>query len=105
MVAEQFSDEKSQTFREIKKEIDLSLNLLDEIKQAIKSNKDIMEMAKETIKNANILYQAGQGNIIDILDAQQILTEASIEYDKSTIDYLQTLAKLNYLTGNDKYPF
>lgn len=102
---EQFSDQKSQTFLEIKKEIDISLNTLNDIKNTIASNKEIMEMAKETIKNATILYQAGQGNIIDILDAQQILTEASIEYDKSTIDYLQTLAELNYLTGNDTYPF
>lgn len=105
IIAEQYADQKSQTFLEIKKEIDLSLNSLDEIKNTIKSNSKIMEMAKETIKNATILYQAGQGNIIDILDAQQILTEASIEYDKSIIDYLQTLAKLNYLTGNDTYPF
>ena len=105
IVIEQYSEQKQQAILEIKKEIDLRLNTLNEIQNNLKSNKEIIDMANETIKNASITYQAGQGNIIDILDAQQILTEASIEYDKSLIEYLQTLAKLNYLSGNNNYPF
>jgi len=105
IIVEQYSEQKQQAILEIKKEIDLCLNTLNEIQNNLKSNQEIIDMANETIKNASVTYQAGQGNIIDILDAQQILTEASIEYDKSLIEYLQTLAKLNYLSGNNNYPF
>jgi outer membrane protein len=105
IVIEQYNEQKQQAFLEIKKETAVCLNTLDEIQNNLKNNREIIKMAEETIKNASVRYQAGQGNIIDILDAQQILTEASIEYDKSVIEYLQTLAKLNYLSGNDDYLF
>lgn len=105
IIIEQYDRQKQDAFLEIKMEIDLSLNTLDENRNNIRSNLEIMNMANETINNASIKYQAGQGNIIDILDAQQILTEATIEYEKSFIEFLQTLARLNYLSGNDNYPF
>lgn len=101
----QYNDQKQQAFLEVKKEINLGLNTLDEIQKTITSNLKIIELADETINSASIKYQAGQGNIIDILDAQQIYTEAQILYQKSMIEFLQTLAKLNYLNGNDNYPF
>jgi len=104
-VVAQYNDQKQRGFLEVKKEIDLCLNTLDEIQKTISSNLKIIELANETINNASIKYQAGQGNIIDILDAQQILTEAQIAYQKSMNEFLQTLAKLNYLNGNDNYPF
>mgnify|MGYP004703196873 CR=1 FL=1 len=105
IVVEQYNDQKQQAFLEVQKEIDLCLNAMDEIQKNIQSNLKIIELADETINSASIKYQAGQGNIIDILDAQQILTEARIAYQKSMIEFLQTLAKLNYLNGNDNYPF
>lgn len=105
IVVEQYNDQKQQAFLEVQKEIDLCLNDLDEIQKNIQSNLKIIDLAYETINSASIKYQAGQGNIIDILDAQQILTEARIAYQKSMIEFLQTLAKLNYLNGNDNYPF
>ncbi len=105
IVVEQYNDQKQQAFLEVQKEIDLCLNALDEIQKNIQSNLKIIDLADETINSASIKYQAGQGNIIDILDAQQILTEARIAYQKSMIEFLQTLAKLNYLNGNDNYPF
>ena len=46
------------------------------------NNEIIINLATETLNNATIKYQAGQGNIIDILDAQTILTEKNIEYRK-----------------------
>lgn len=102
---DQYSDQKNQAFWEVKKEIDMSVNTLGELRNNLSNNKEIIGMAEETIKNASLKYQSGQGNIIDILDAQQILTEATIEYEKAMIEYLQTLAELHYLGGNDDYPF
>mgnify|MGYP005858350381 CR=1 FL=1 len=102
---EQLKDEKNQILQDIKKQIDLTLNSIIDLKVEIGNHKKIIELAGETLENASVQYQAGQGSIIDVLDAQTILTEANIAYGKSTISYLQTLAMLHYLTGNDNYPF
>ncbi|MBN2818786.1 MAG: TolC family protein [Bacteroidales bacterium] len=101
----QLNDEKSQAFLDLKKEIDFTLNSINDIKSEIINNQKIIDLAKETLNNALVKYQSGQGTIIDILDAQSILTETTIAFNKSTISYLQTLTKLHYLTGNDNYPF
>lgn len=102
---EQMSVEKNQSFLEIKSEIDLVLNDIESIKQDIENQKVIIDLATETINNASVKYQAGQGTIIDILDVQTILTEATIAYNKATILFLQSLVKLHYLSANDNYPF
>lgn len=102
---EQTELEKSQVLHDIKKEIDLVLNSINDIKSEIVNNQKIIQLASETLDNASVKYQAGQGSIIDILDAQEILTDATIEYEKSIIAYLQELARLHYLAGNDNYPF
>ena len=105
LYAEQYDDQKQQLLLEVKKEIELCLNTLDEIQKNIKSNKEIIDLAKETISSASVKYRAGQGNIIDILDAQQILTEAAITRENAKIAFLQSLARLHYLRGNDHFPF
>lgn len=102
---EQLGDEKNQAFTDIKKDIDLTINNLNDIKIEISSNEKIIKLAEETLMNATVKYQAGQGTIIDILDAQSILTETTIAHSKSTISYLQAMARLHYLTGNDNHPF
>jgi len=102
---EQLRYEKNQVLIDIKKEIDLTLNSIVDLKSEIINNKKIIELASETLDNASVQYKSGQGSIIDVLDAQAILTEATIAFESSTISYLQTLVKLHYLTGNDNYPF
>ncbi len=102
---EQLKDEKNQILHDIKKEIDLTLNSIIDFKGEISNNEKIIELAAQTLDNASVQYQAGQGSIIDVLDAQKILTESIIMHDKSKIAYLQALANLNYLLGNDNYPF
>ena len=102
---EQLNDEKNQAFIDIKKDIDLALNNISDIKSEIINNKKIIHLANETLNNALVKYQSGQGNIIDVLDAQSILTETSISHNRLIVDYLQAIARLNYLSGNDSYPF
>jgi outer membrane protein len=105
MRLEQMDDEKSQIFLDIKKEVDLTLNEINDKKMEISNNEKIIQLAKETLNNAWIKYQSGQGPIIDVLDARSILTDITIDYNKSKISYLQALVKLHYLIGNDDYPF
>lgn len=102
---EQFSKEKKQAFLEIKQEIESTLNNIADLKAEVANNEKIIRLADETLKNAWVKYQAGQGAIVDVLDAESILTETSIAWQKSVTAYLQALAKLNYLSGNEDYPF
>ena len=102
---EQMNDEKNQTFLDIKREIETTLNDLTDKMDEIANNKKIILLAGETLTNAWVKYQAGQGAIIDVLDAESILTETTINESKSVSAYLQLLAKLNYLKGNDNAPF
>jgi len=102
---EQMGDEKNQTFLDIRKEIDVVLNEISDKRSEITNNEKIIRLTQETLNNTLVKYQSGQGPIIDVLDAESILTETTIAYRKSTLAYLQSLGKLNYLTGNDKYPF
>lgn len=102
---EQLNVEKNQTLLEIKSEIDLTINNLNSIKKDIENQQIIIELTNETIDNSLVKYKAGQGTIIDILDAQSILTEATLAYNKSIILFLQSIVKLHYLSANDGYPF
>lgn len=102
---EQFADEKNQAFLEIKQEIETTLNDITDLKTEVANNEKIIRLADETLKNAWVKYQAGQGTIVDVLDAESILTESSIDWQKSKAAYLQALAKLHYLTGNEDYLF
>lgn len=102
---EQLGDEKNQAFMDIKRDIDLTVNTINDINAEVFSNEKIIKLAEETLMNATVKYQAGQGAIIDILDAQAILTEATIAHSKSIVAYLQALARLHYLAGNHSYPF
>ncbi len=102
---DQISDERTQLVFDLKKEIDLTLNEIEDIKSEISSNNRIISLAQETLDNALIMYRSGQGTIIDVLDAQTILSETTINQQKSRIAFLQALAKLNYLTGNDENPY
>ncbi len=101
----QMAEEKKQAFLDIKKEIETALNEIYQGKSEIRQNEKIIYLAEETLKNAWALYQSGQGNIIDVLDAQSVLTEAAIHRGQSVSAYLQSLAKLNYFIGSDDYPF
>ncbi len=98
---EQMKDEKKQDFQDIKEEIDITLNEIRDIKSEITNNEEIIRLADETLENALVKYRGGQGTIVDVLDAQTILTEATIAMQKSILSYLQTIAKLHYLTGNN----
>lgn len=102
---EQIDDEKTQTVTDIQKEIDIVLSEIADNREEMANNLRIMELARKTVNNASVIYQSGQGAIIDVLDAQAILTESTIAYEKSKLIFLQSVAKLNYLTGNDNYPF
>ena len=101
----QMTDEKNQALLDLKKEIETVLNDLSDKKDEVANYEKIKRLAQETLTNAWVKYQAGQGTIIDVLDAESVLTESIISQNKAITSFLQTLAKLNYLLGNDNKSF
>ena len=98
---DQITDERTQIFYDLKREIDITLNEIEDLKTEISNNLRIIKLSRKALDNASVIYQGGQGTIIDVLDAETILSESTINHQKSTIAYLQALSKLSYLTGND----
>lgn len=98
---DQITDERTQLFYDLKREIDVTLNEIEDLKTEISNNLKIIKLSRIALDNASVIYQGGQGTIIDVLDAETILSETTINYQKSTIAFLQALSKLSYLTGND----
>lgn len=103
--AEELQNNKNQLIIELYAGISDALSQLDNKKNEVLSNTEIIDISRETLNNALLKYNAGQGNIIDVLDAQSILTTAEINRYKSIIEYLQLIAKLNYYSGSDNKPF
>lgn len=102
---EQLDYEKKQIFLDLKKEVDLGIDEWKKIQDEIKDINSILKLSKETLDNAVVQYKDGQGKIIDVLDAQSILTKSFVDLQKSKISLLQVVARLHYLSGNDTYPF
>ncbi len=98
-------DEKNQLKTDLKNEIDLSINQWKTLQDELERIKSIIQLSDEALQNASVRYRSGQGSLIDVLDAQTVLTDSEINYQQNTIALLQVLAKTHYLSGNDHYPF
>lgn len=100
-----FQDEKNQLETDLKNEIDLALNQWKTLQDELEKIKSIIALSKEALQDASVQYQAGQGSLIDVLDAQTVLTESEITYKQNTVALLQIIARIHYLSGRDNYPF
>ncbi|TKG95126.1 TolC family protein [Puteibacter caeruleilacunae] len=103
--ATKIQEEKHQFETDLKGEIDVALNQWKTLQDELVKIKSIIHLSDEALHNATVQYEGGQGSLIDVLDAQTVLTDAEINYKQNTIALLQVLARLHYLSGNDSYPF
>lgn len=102
---EQYKEQKKQAFSDLKKEIDATLIEMTNKKMEVASNKDIVQMATESLQNILLMYQSGQETILNVQDAQSIITEREILYKQAQVEYLELLATLHFLQGKSTYPF
>lgn len=103
--AAQFEQEKQQSYYDLKKEFDaITISLLNK-KQEIESNQSIVKMAEETLNNLLVMYKSGQETMLNVQDAQSIVTQQNILYKQSLVEYLQLVAKLHFIKGQTTYPF
>lgn len=58
------------------------------------------EMAAESLRLTNLRYQAGESNVLEVVDAQNTLTQAQDAYDDGQARYRVAVANLQTLTGS-----
>lgn len=78
---------------------------LDDIKSRLNGTQKIVKLAEESLTTANLKYNIGKGSSLDVLDAETVLTTAKLNLNQIVIDYLSTIAELNYNIGSDEIPF
>jgi outer membrane protein TolC len=57
-------------------------------------------MAGESLRLTNLRYQAGESTVLEIVDAQNTLTQARNAYDDGQARYRIAVANLQTLTGS-----
>jgi outer membrane protein TolC len=57
-------------------------------------------MAADSLRLVNLRYQAGESTVLEIVDAQNTLTQARNAYDDGQIRYRVAVANLQTLTGS-----
>jgi outer membrane protein TolC len=58
------------------------------------------EMAADSLRLVNLRYHAGESTVLEIVDAQNTLTQARNAYDDGQIRYRVAVANLQTLTGS-----
>jgi outer membrane protein TolC len=58
------------------------------------------EMAADSLRLTNLRYQAGESTVLEIVDAQNTLTQARNAYDDGQVRYWVAIANLQTLTGS-----
>lgn len=59
----------------------------------------LVSMAKELIKSSESAYRAGTLDFLSLIDAERMLLKYQLDYNRSVVDYMQTIAKLEVITG------
>lgn len=78
---------------------------MDDIKSRLSGTQKIVKLAEESLTTANLKYNIGKGSSLDVLDAETVLTTAKLNLNQIVIDYLSTIAELNYNIGSDEIAF
>lgn len=58
------------------------------------------ELAGESLRLINLRYQAGESTVLEVVDAQNTLTQARNAYDEGQVRYRVAVANLQTLTGS-----
>lgn len=71
--------------------------------QAARSELDLLknsaELAAESLRLTNLRYQGGEATVLEVVDAQNTLTQSRNAYDDGVVRYRAALANLQTLTG------
>jgi outer membrane protein TolC len=97
---EQARAELSQAQREMLSNLYSSYNEAAVARSAVDTSRRTAALAAESLRLINLRYQAGESNSLEVIDAQNTLTQSRNAYDDSEARYRVALANLQMLTGS-----
>jgi outer membrane protein TolC len=74
-------------------------NELDVAHAQLETLKQSAELAAESLQLTNLRYQAGEATVLEVVDAQNTLTQARNAYDDGQLRFRAAQANLQTLTG------
>jgi outer membrane protein TolC len=83
-------------------QLKMALYLFRDAKRKIDLYRDaLLPKAKESLKVTESDFRAGTGSFTDLIDAQRILLEFALSYERALANRSQSLAKLEMLVGQE----
>ena len=61
----------------------------------------LLPKASQSLKATEAAYRAGKGSFIDLVDAERIILEFELSYERALTDHGQRLGRLEMLIGRD----
>jgi len=97
----QGSLEKQQIEDAIRIEVEEAIGSIEEAKKRLTWGEKTIDLAEEGLRVANLRFKNGVGTQLEILSAQQALTQARTNYIQAIYDYQVSLAKYDKAVGFD----
>lgn len=83
-------------------EVNLAYRAIAATRQRIRLGELAVAQARENLRLTVVRYDNGDAIPTEIVDAQTALTRARTRYYSAVYDYLEALARLDYVTGGDQ---
>ena len=92
--------ELSQAQRELLSNLYSSYNEAAVARSALDTTRRTAALAAESLRLINLRYQAGESTSLEVVDAENTLTQSRNAYDDAEARYRVALANLQILTGS-----
>lgn len=97
-----FKGQRRDKTNSLSSELKMALYRFRDAKRKIDLYRDaLIPKAKESLKVTESEFRSGNGNFNDLIDAQRILLDFTLSYEKALADRSKSLAKLEMLTGQE----
>ena len=95
-------DTEKQVYDGIAAETEVAYNKFQETRQKYLSAKQTVDLAKEALRLANMMYEEGVNTQLDVLNSQLALTQSRLSYVNSLYEYQTARYQLRKVTGSLK---
>jgi outer membrane protein len=85
----------------VRKDVQSAIQNIQQYYASVGVNQDNVALDQEALRMTQIKFDAGMATTLDVKDAQLSLDEAGDDYYQEIANYLNALAKLDYVLGKD----
>jgi outer membrane protein TolC len=97
---QQAQAELSQTQRQVLSRLYAFYNEAATARSAVETSRHTADLAVESLRLTNLRFRAGTSTALEVVDAENTLTQARNAYDEAQVRYRLALANLQTLTGS-----